>query len=181
MIAQPKASHFIDGAYVEDSAGAALEVIYPATGAVIARLEGQRSDLNVQRAALSAYLVSDHPQVVQLNQQIAALDRQIQQEQARLASPRGGTLNQKMEEFQRLEAEAAFAQDLYRASLTALEKGQVDANRTVKKVSVLQAPNLPQYPLEPRRLYNAGVFVVLLALTAAILQLIVAIVRDHRD
>ena len=38
MIAQPKASHFIDGAYVEDSAGAALEVIYPATGAVIARL-----------------------------------------------------------------------------------------------------------------------------------------------
>lgn len=38
MIAQPKASHFIDGAYVEDTDGAVIEVIYPASGAVIARL-----------------------------------------------------------------------------------------------------------------------------------------------
>jgi betaine-aldehyde dehydrogenase len=38
MIAQPKASHFVDGAYLEDSAGAPIEVIYPATGEVIATL-----------------------------------------------------------------------------------------------------------------------------------------------
>lgn len=35
---QPAASHFIDGAYVEDKAGDPIEVIYPATGAVIASL-----------------------------------------------------------------------------------------------------------------------------------------------
>lgn len=38
MIAQPKASHFVDGHYVEDTTGALIEVIYPATGEVIARL-----------------------------------------------------------------------------------------------------------------------------------------------
>ena len=38
MIAQPQASHFVNGAYMEDTAGALIEVIYPATGAVIARL-----------------------------------------------------------------------------------------------------------------------------------------------
>ncbi|MES2434162.1 MAG: betaine-aldehyde dehydrogenase [Pseudomonadota bacterium] len=38
MMAQPKASHFVDGSYVEDKAGAAIEVIYPATGEVIAVL-----------------------------------------------------------------------------------------------------------------------------------------------
>ncbi len=38
MKAQPKASHFVDGAYLEDAAGAAIEVIYPATGEVIAVL-----------------------------------------------------------------------------------------------------------------------------------------------
>jgi len=38
MRAQPKASHFIDGEYVEDAAGAVIESIYPATGEVIARL-----------------------------------------------------------------------------------------------------------------------------------------------
>ncbi|ASY68051.1 betaine-aldehyde dehydrogenase [Sinorhizobium fredii] len=38
MKAQPKASHFIDGEYVEDVAGTVIESIYPATGEVIARL-----------------------------------------------------------------------------------------------------------------------------------------------
>ncbi len=35
---QPEASHFIDGEYVEDNGGAALPVIYPATGKTIAEL-----------------------------------------------------------------------------------------------------------------------------------------------
>lgn len=38
MQAQPRASHFVDGAYMEDRAGAPIEVIYPATGEVIAVL-----------------------------------------------------------------------------------------------------------------------------------------------
>lgn len=38
MNTQPTASHFIDGAYVEDTQGDIIEVIYPATGAVIATL-----------------------------------------------------------------------------------------------------------------------------------------------
>ncbi len=35
---QPKASHFIDGAYMEDTTGEVFDVIYPATGEVIAKL-----------------------------------------------------------------------------------------------------------------------------------------------
>ncbi|MFE3836345.1 betaine-aldehyde dehydrogenase [Pseudogemmobacter sonorensis] len=38
MKAQPKASHFVDGAWLEDEAGATVEVLYPGTGEVIARL-----------------------------------------------------------------------------------------------------------------------------------------------
>jgi betaine-aldehyde dehydrogenase len=38
MNVQPKASHFVNGDWMEDSSGAALEVVNPATGAVIARL-----------------------------------------------------------------------------------------------------------------------------------------------
>ena len=35
---QPKASHFIDGAYMEDTTGEVFDVVYPATGEVIAKL-----------------------------------------------------------------------------------------------------------------------------------------------
>ncbi len=38
MKAQPKASHYINGGYVDDEQGAAITVIYPATGEIIARL-----------------------------------------------------------------------------------------------------------------------------------------------
>lgn len=37
-ICQPAASHFIDGAYAEDTAGEAFDSLFPATGEVIARL-----------------------------------------------------------------------------------------------------------------------------------------------
>jgi betaine-aldehyde dehydrogenase len=40
MKAQPKASHYINGRYVEDEGGRELPVIYPATGEVIATLYG---------------------------------------------------------------------------------------------------------------------------------------------
>jgi len=38
MQAQPEASHFVDGTWLEDTAGAAIEVIYPGDGKVIARV-----------------------------------------------------------------------------------------------------------------------------------------------
>lgn len=38
MTVQPQASHFVNGRYVEDTEGAVIEVVYPATGEVIARV-----------------------------------------------------------------------------------------------------------------------------------------------
>ena len=50
--AQPTASHFINGAYIEDTSGAPIECIYPATGEVIATLHEATPDIVDQ--ALSA-------------------------------------------------------------------------------------------------------------------------------
>ncbi|KQY31829.1 betaine-aldehyde dehydrogenase [Rhizobium sp. Root483D2] len=53
MKAQPPASHFIDGDYVEDTAGTAFDSIYPATGEVIARLHAATPAI-VDRAIAAA-------------------------------------------------------------------------------------------------------------------------------
>ena len=50
---QPEASHFIDGQYVEDETGAALPVIYPASGETIADLHSATPAL-VDRALAAA-------------------------------------------------------------------------------------------------------------------------------
>lgn len=50
--AQPRASHFIDGAYVEDAAGAVIDVIYPATGEKIAKVHSATPKI-IERAVES--------------------------------------------------------------------------------------------------------------------------------
>jgi betaine-aldehyde dehydrogenase len=60
MRAQPKASHYINGRFVEDEQGAALPVIYPATGETIATLHSATPNVvelavEAARAAQSAW------------------------------------------------------------------------------------------------------------------------------
>ncbi|MCY6381576.1 betaine-aldehyde dehydrogenase [Hoeflea prorocentri] len=53
MKAQPEASHFINGAFVEDTDGAVIDCIYPATGEVIARLHSATPAI-IEQAIVSA-------------------------------------------------------------------------------------------------------------------------------
>lgn len=50
---QPEASHFIDGAYAEDTAGSQIDVIYPATGEVVATVHAATPAV-IERAIESA-------------------------------------------------------------------------------------------------------------------------------
>lgn len=147
----------------------------------IYRLEAQLSDLKARRSAMLGYLSPEAPSIAEIEMQIRGIEKQIQQEQSRLTSPKERTLNSTVEEYQRLELAAKFAEDVYKSALVALEKGRIEALRTLKKVAVLQAPTLPQYPWEPRRTYNIVVFILSALIIAGIIHLLAAIVRDHQD
>ena len=54
MRAQPVASHFINGAYVEDTSGAPIDCVYAATGEVVARLHEATPALIDQALAAAA-------------------------------------------------------------------------------------------------------------------------------
>lgn len=157
------------------------QAIAEAKQGIINHLEGQLTDLKSRRSTLLGYLSKDAPGVVDLNLQIRAIENQIVEEQGRLTSSKGKTLNSAVEEYQRLEMKAKFALDAYQAALVALEKGRIEALRSLKKVSILQSPSLPQYPREPRRIYNIIVFIVVALLLAGVIHLMAAIIRDHLD
>ncbi|MDO1476406.1 chain-length determining protein [Comamonas thiooxydans] len=149
--------------------------------AVVNKLEAQLTELNARKAALLGYLAPSAPGVVEVDLQIQAVEKQIKSEQTRLTSAKGQSLNKTVEEYQRLEQEALFMQDAYKSALVALEKGRVEATRTLKMVLVLQSPSLPEYPMQPRRLYNIVSFLIGALLLAGLAQILLAIVRDHRD
>lgn len=148
---------------------------------LVAKLEEQRAQLQTQLASLPKNLDRDHPNIVMLSQSLAAIDRQIAEEKAKLANPVGKTLNITMEEFQRLQMEVTFTQELYKTALAALEKGRIDATRMLEKVSVLQTPTLAEYPMEPRRIYNAVITLLFGLMLVGILKLLESIVLDHVD
>lgn len=149
--------------------------------AIVARLEAQLAELQTRRTGLQSFLQPQAPQLAEVNAQIAAVEQQLAKEKERLATPAGTALNRTVEEFQRLQMEAEFAQRVLTTALTSLERGRVDATRTLKQVQVLQSANLPEFPLQPRRVYNMAVYALAALLVAGVLQLLLAIVRDHQD
>ena len=148
---------------------------------IVNTLEGQLASLDTQRNAALGYLNPESPTVTDFDLQIAAVKKQISKEQARLTSSNRRTLNRSVEEFQRLKLNAEFAQEVYKTALASLEQARVDAGRTIKMVSVIQSPTHPQYPLEPRRIYNTVVFVLVTLVIFGIASLMRAIVRDHQE
>lgn len=157
------------------------EAATQAISSIIASLEAKRTELQARLTALQSYLVPDHPNIVETQQQIDAIAQQIEDENARLVSPQGGTLNSKLEQFQRLTLEAQFGEDLYKTALAALEKGRVEATRTVKKMSIVQAPNFPEEAQQPNRLYETALYIVVIMLVSGVIYLLGAIIKDHRD
>jgi len=152
-----------------------------AISSIVAQLEAQRTELQTQLSVRQAYLVDDHPRLVELQQQIAAINEQLDAENAKMASPQGNKLNSKIEEFQRLQLEAEFAQDMYKSALVALEQGRVEGTRTIKKMSIVQAPLRPEDAQKPARFYQTFLYIMMAMLVAGVAHLLMAIVKDHRD
>jgi betaine-aldehyde dehydrogenase len=111
MNAQPKASHYINGAYVDDPQGAPLNVIYPATGEVIARLHAATPNIvelavEAARAAQPAWARLKPTERGRILRRAADLLRERNDELARLE-----TLNTGRAIQETLVADAASAAD----------------------------------------------------------------------
>ena len=137
--------------------------------------------MQTQLAALPRNLDRQHPTRKSLLQSLEAVERQIAQEQAKLASTSGKPLNSLVEEEQLLQLDLTFKQDLYKTSLVALEKGKMDAARALKQVSVLQRPLLPEYAMQPRRIYGIVATLCITLLIIGIVNLLKAVILDHVD
>ncbi|NWO04302.1 MAG: chain-length determining protein [Alteromonadaceae bacterium] len=148
---------------------------------VVASLEGELAKLRAKKTALLSYQSARSNEVRRVEAEINALIQQIREEQSRMAQQSGGALNVISSKYQQLELRAKFAQESYSGALMALENTRIEAARKLKQVSVLQSPTLPEYPVEPRRLYNTVVFAIVAFLAGLIIQMLVLIVKDHKD
>ncbi|MFP4063501.1 MAG: chain-length determining protein, partial [Halochromatium sp.] len=148
---------------------------------VVSGLEGELANLQARKAALRLSQSERAPEMLRIESEIQGTREQIAHERARLARASGDALNRLSAEYDLLQLQAEFSNQLYSSSLKALESTRVEAARALKQVSVLQTPTRPEYPNRPRRLRSIIVFALLAGLAGLILQLLIAIVRDHKD
>tara|TARA_Y100001001_G_scaffold163790_1_gene193865 strand:+ start:5996 stop:7081 length:1086 start_codon:yes stop_codon:yes gene_type:complete len=147
----------------------------------VSRLQAELALLEARIKSQKSYQSDSSPEVRRLRNEAEALEQQIEIEQNKLARESGDSLNRISAEYETLEMRAKFALELYSNALTALESTRVEASRKLKQISVLEYPTLPEFPTRPDRLYNITVFTIMALLIAAIVHLIVSVVRDHRD
>lgn len=155
-----------------------------AVSQVMNSLRANLSELQTQERALLSYLNSDTPQIVAIRSQIAAVQQQIATEQSKLTAsnkPDGNKLNSKALQFEALKADVEFSTDLYKVSLSSLEKAKLDAVRKLKSLVKISSPQLAQDALFPRRLYILFSFFLILTLIYGFIRLGISIVRDHQD
>ncbi len=149
--------------------------------AVVASLESQLANMRAKKAALLAFHSSKSSEIVKIGAEIKAINQQIDKEKSRMAQQSGGALNAVSSQYQTLELQMRFAQESYSGALSALQNTRIEAVRKLKQVSILQSPTLPEYSVEPRRVYNIAVFSILALFVGLIANMLILIVKDHRD
>lgn len=152
-----------------------------AVSIIVAGLQSNLAQLTTEERTLLSYLNPDAPQVVAIRSQIAAVQKQIDDENAKLTSPNTKKLNTKVSDFEELKAQVTFATDLYKISLASLEKARLEASRKLKKLVVISTPRLAQDALYPRKVYISVTAFILLNILFGIGALIYSIVREHRE
>lgn len=160
------------------------EIFDPQTNAqivnqVIATLQGQLSSLRTEERQLLSYLNPEAPQVVSLRSQIASVEKQIREEQAKLTSPRNSRLNTQTAQFESIKADVEFANELYKLALTSLESARIEAIRKMKNLVVISSPHAAEDARYPRYAYVIGTSLALLLILYGFIVLILAIIRDH--
>ncbi|WP_044406930.1 chain-length determining protein [Thiomicrospira microaerophila] len=147
---------------------------------IITSLQAELAKSQAKKAALSQFQSAQSSEIIRVESEIQALTNQINIERQKLAQQSGEALNAVTSQFQILDFRLQFARESYSAALAALEGTRIEAARTLKQVSVLQSASLPEYAIEPRRLYNSTVFAIVMLFLTLIAHMVVLIIKDHK-
>ena len=150
--------------------------------AFITALEAELAKKRVELATLGRQFLDQRaPEIEAVQAQVEELQRQIQRERSSLVSPQGKNLNDKAAKQAELEANLAFASDLYKASITAAEKTRVDSLQQQRFMAVLSNPLRPEEPWQYWR--HKGFFTALAVLLVGftLTKFLLGMADSHRN
>jgi len=122
----------------------------------------------------------DNSQIMTLNTRQKALQREIDDEIARI-SGRGSSLINKATGYMQVALEREFAEKQLATVLMLLETARNDAQRQQLYLDRVVQPNQPDYAVEPRRIRSTLIVFALGLISWVISSLLLAALREHLD
>lgn len=152
-----------------------------ALSSLIGKLEAELAEQKTRMKELQSFAAKESMEMVAVTRRISALQAQIEQERSRVVGAEAGeTLNLLAAEFENLKMELSFALDIYKATLTSLEKVRLDASRKMKHLVVITTPKAADSAEYPRRVYWTVTIGLFLFLLYGVARLIMSVVADHK-
>ncbi|HWJ38619.1 MAG TPA: hypothetical protein VNR86_07665 [Sphingomicrobium sp.] len=144
---------------------------------MVSKLQDNIIASKAELAQLEQY-TPQNPRIPVVRTQIATIQGEINRQLGAIAGNRG-SLAAAGVRFQRLQLENEFAGKQLAAALASLEQARSESQRKQAYVERIVEPNLPDEPIEPRRLRGIFATFALSLLAYGILRMLLAGVREH--
>lgn len=152
---------------------------------VMNNLQQQLAEALIEHDLLQSRVGAEDPRIKQIMQRIGVIRTRIDSERQTFASNNtdtgavGEDYPSLISEFERLTVDRQYAEETYRAALTALEVARDDATRQSRYLATYIKPTQAEEAEYPQRYTLAGVIGIFLLLTWAIGALIFYSIRDR--
>jgi capsular polysaccharide transport system permease protein len=144
---------------------------------MVSKLQDQMIATKTDLAQLVEYTPMN-PRIPSLRTQIAVLQRQIDAELGKVTTGKKSLAHSSVA-YQRLVLENEFANKQLEAALASLEQARAEGQRKQAYVERIVQPNLPDAPMEPRRLRAILATLAVSLLAYGILRMLTAGIREH--
>lgn len=144
---------------------------------MISKLQDQRVAVRTQANQLRQFTPLN-PQIPALENQIRTLEDEIRKQMNTLTGGKK-SLTANSAEYQRLFLENEYADKQLAASLASLQDARNEARRQQVYVQRISEPNLPDFPVEPRRLRGVLATLALGLVAWGIASMLLAGIKEH--
>lgn len=121
-----------------------------------------------------------NPQIEVLQTRVAGLSQQIDEQSGQVAGNRR-SLSSAAAEYQRLLLSSQFAEKQLAGALASLEEARNEARRKQAYVERIVQPNLPDRPLEPKRLRGVLAALAIGLVVWGVLSMLLSSIKEHVD
>jgi capsular polysaccharide transport system permease protein len=148
---------------------------------IIAHLESSLVEKNAEYRQLIKYVNKNSYEAKKLKSQINEIRKSLESTKKKLSGSNRKKLNSLMFEFERLKANVDFATEVYKSVLSQQEIIKVETIKESKILETISKPNLPDGYAKPNKIRFFITSVIVILLSFAIINLIIAVIKDHQD